>query len=110
MKHIKDFELYQDNAGNYHLFAMHDGKPFAGFCSAQSADVIVAIYSATDGPEVAEDPQDWEGQYGDDQTEEKRHTIDDITSAYNEITGWVLDARGGARELDIGEFLLEEEP
>lgn len=94
------FELYEDNAGRYHLFAINeDGIPFAGFETTQKADILSAIVGA-DEPD-AEDPSNWDYQYGDDISEGKRHTQEDISAAYAEITGWVNERNGGAWELDI---------
>lgn len=98
------FELYKDNAGRCHLFALQNGAPVAGFCDDGHAELTVETLRDLCGDSPA-DPMDWDGQYGDDQCEAVTHTPADIQSAYNTIVGWVDARNGGAWELDIDKFL-----
>ena len=93
----KHFELYVDNAGCHHLFALDDsGVPVAGFCDDGDADLMWATLQdyCGDGDDDPVDPVEWEGQF------------DDVAGAYQ----WIVDAvnarNGGAHELDPAQFAV----
>lgn len=81
-------ELYEDNAGNLHMFALADGEPvWAGVYDAEHVEeAAVDWYHLAAG----EDTSGW-GRYYDGNAE--------MYEAYEQVSGWAADGSGGAMQV-----------